>query len=75
MQTDVTLLMNFSWQVLTVSCHAHTGTVPSDGFEFIFNFCVIGGCAAGSDRGRWIRGSGVTCMAVVISIILSLLYY
>lgn len=41
-QTDDTLLMNFCWQVLTVSCHTHTGTAPSDGFKFTFNFCFIG---------------------------------
>lgn len=41
-QTDDTLLMNFCWQVLTVSCHTRTGTAPSDGFKFTFNFCFIG---------------------------------
>lgn len=29
---------------LTVSCHTQARTVPSDGFNFIFSFCVTGGC-------------------------------
>lgn len=69
-QTDDMLLMNFFWQVLTVSCHARTGTTSSDVFKFSFALLddVQQQVTGKMDKTR-IR------LAVVVSIMFSQLLY